>query len=68
MQIKLKTATNKDLKLLDTIPSLNFAAKIRLARENIKTTLKKAKNVPAESRYFFHLSDGAYNLFKINIL
>jgi hypothetical protein len=42
-QLTLKTATNKDLKLFDTIPSLNFAAKIRVARENIKTTLKKAK-------------------------
>jgi len=31
-QLRLKTATNKDLKLLDTIPSLKFAAKIRAER------------------------------------
>jgi hypothetical protein len=41
MQDRLKTATNKDLKLLDTIPSLKFAAKIRVGEENMKERLKK---------------------------
>jgi hypothetical protein len=39
--IRLKAATNKDLKLLDIIPSLKFAAKIRAEGQNMKIRLKK---------------------------
>src|SRR5450631_2465350 len=34
-QLRLKAATNKDLKHLDTIPSLKFAAKIRGEGQNM---------------------------------
>src|SRR5579871_5340437 len=40
---RLKAATNKDLNLLDTIPILKFAAKIRVGGQNMKRTLKNCE-------------------------
>jgi len=40
-QLRLKTATNIDLKLFDTIPTPKFAANIRPERQSMKITLKK---------------------------
>jgi hypothetical protein len=42
MQIRLKAATNIDLKLLNAILSSKFAAKIGAEGENMKTRLKNA--------------------------
>jgi hypothetical protein len=40
-QLRLKAATNKDFKRLDTIPSLKFGAKIRGEPQIMKIRLKK---------------------------
>ena len=46
-QLRLKAATNKDFKRLDTIPSLKFAAKIRAEGQNMKIRLKKRGDCPS---------------------
>jgi hypothetical protein len=42
--LRLKAATNKDLKLLDTMSSLKFGAKIRGEGQNMKIRLEKEGN------------------------